>query len=149
MSSARPSSGCAGEKPDPKLAQMRADLDLKIKTAQQVSAQVFQQLAESGAIMLVQMAALKALESNMAAKSIASMKSEGLFHPAEGVEPHYDPKTGTIRGDEAKLGKLKPDEVAKLKNAYATSTPNSSASVSTIASVASPIPMTADDAARS
>ena len=105
---------------DPKLAGMRADLDAKIKAAQKVSAQVFQQLAESGAIMLVQMAALKAIESNMAAKTVASMKSEGLFHPSEGIEPHYDPKTGTIRGDETKLGKMKPDEIAKLKIAYAT-----------------------------
>jgi hypothetical protein len=103
---------------DPQLPVLRAQLEAKVKEAREVSAKVFMQVAESGAIMLVQMAALKSLERNMAAKSIASMKEEGLFSHVDGAEPHYDPKTGTIKGDEAKVGKLKPEDVAKLKQAY-------------------------------
>jgi len=107
----------ATNKSDPRLPAMRAELDKMIKDAQDESSKVIDQLAKSGAIMLVQMAGLKALHAKVAAKSAAQMKSEGLFSGGKG-EPHYDPQTGTIKGDPAAFAKLSPEALDKLKTAY-------------------------------
>ncbi|HEX8106433.1 MAG TPA: DUF4157 domain-containing protein [Kofleriaceae bacterium] len=100
---------------DPTLPAKKAQLEAMIRQAQDRSTEVIQDMAKSGAVMLVQMAALKGLQAHMTNASIASLKAEGLYEHAPGVEPHYDAKTGRIVGDEAKLD---PGKISKLKQQY-------------------------------
>ncbi len=102
---------------DPQLPGLKKQLDAEIKNAQDESTRVLEEMAQSGAIMLAQMAALKGLQTHMTNTAIEGLKSEGIFEHVEGGgEPKYDPNTGTIKGDQKHLdtGKL-----AKLKKSYA------------------------------
>jgi hypothetical protein len=101
---------------DPKLPALKKQLETMIKQAQDRSIEVIQDLAKSGAVMLVQMGALKGLQTHMTNSSIKSLKAEGLYEHVPGVEPHYDAKAGRIVGDE---GKLDTGKIAKLKEQYA------------------------------
>jgi hypothetical protein len=100
---------------DPTLPAKKAQLEAMIKQAQDRSTEVIQDMAKSGAVMLVQMGALKGLQAHMTNASIASLKAEGLYEHAPGVDPRYDARTGRIVGDEAKLDAGK---ISKLKQQY-------------------------------
>ncbi|MEO8705805.1 MAG: DUF4157 domain-containing protein [Kofleriaceae bacterium] len=101
-------------KSDPTLPDKRKQLDTMIANAQAEATRVLESMAKSGAIMLTQMAGLKALQTHMTNSSVEALRSEGRFVDGHG-EPVYDPHTGTIRGD-AKL--MDTGKLAKLKQSY-------------------------------
>ena len=100
---------------DPELPGMRAQLDAAIKQAQDEATVAMQDMAKNLSFMLVQTAGLKALQSHMVTKDLGALEREGIYHEQHGVEPHYDPTTGTIKGDASKAD---PATIASLKGEY-------------------------------
>ena len=100
---------------DAKLPGMRAQLDAAIKQAQDEATIAMQDMAKNLSFMLVQTAGLKALQSHMVTKDLGALEREGIYHEQHGVEPHYDPTTGTIKGDASKAD---PATIASLEGEY-------------------------------
>ncbi len=101
---------------DPQLPSLKKTLDQRIKDAQDESTRVLAEMAKSGSVLLVQMAALKGLQTHMTTRSVEGLKADGIFEHVDHLEPRYDPTTGTIRGDQSKLDT---GTLAKLQQSYA------------------------------
>jgi hypothetical protein len=95
----------------PELAAKEKELENKIKQVRKRSEQVFQDLAVSGAIMLVTPMVFNHIQSLTANGDVDALIREGLFVHERGVEPHYDPDRGLMIGDKSKVGSLELEEL--------------------------------------
>lgn len=92
---------------DPEIATKQKELDEKIKTAQGRSKEVFEEMAKSGAVMMITPVVFNHMLNGVGKLRTANLEESGLFVHEPNREPYYDPSTRTVRGDRGKITEAK------------------------------------------
>jgi hypothetical protein len=99
----------------PDLARRKADLARLVEETRNRGVEMFQEMARQGAMMVLPAVALGQISRRLTASRVRGLIDEGHFVDRPGEKPRYDPTSGRMYGDAARITAA---ELAALQKAH-------------------------------